>query len=357
MRDYGIWGSHNELLEAWWDQVLQEAAKSPRLTESERLLEAETKIDFADWLHGYVATSFYNAYQELQSQWRKYAAVKPLRDFKINKIKGRNRLTGFGYVGDHAHKPGMRRSFRPEASIFIDTYGAQHEVTRQAIINQESDEFLRDDPQDMGSAAADFLARALIALIVSNPLAPDGSVMYSSGRGNQVTTELSESTLLAAWTSMQTQFDDDGRPIRIEPRYAIVQNKTMGSVIDRAINSQFTGVTQASGGAQTVEKGTLNVVARQGIPADFTVEEPYLPDANDWYMVADPDKLPAYMVGLLRGQEEPAIYQSSAQRRAVSGGGISDPYQLRIAKIEWEVEWDLGLSAIEPRATFRGTPA
>jgi hypothetical protein len=357
MRDYGTWGAHNELLEAWWDQVLLEASQSNRLTEAERLIEAETKIDFADWLHGYVATSFYAAYEEAQTQWRKYAGVKPVRDFKEQKIKGRNRLVGFGYVGDHAHKPGMRRSFRPEASLFIDTYGAEHEITRQAIINQESDEFLRDDPQDMGSAAADFLARAIIALIVSNPNAPDGSPMYSTGRGNQVSVELSESSLLAAWTAMQTQRDDDDRPIRITPRHIVVQNKTMGSIVDRSINSQVTGVTQASGGASTVEKGTLNVVARQGIPEDFTVEEPYLPDANDWYLMADPDKIPAFMVGLLRGQEEPAIYQSAVQRRPVSGSGVSDPYQLRVAKIGWEVEWDLGVSAIDPRATYRGVPA
>lgn len=354
--DFGNWGGYNELLELWWGDVQAEASKSRRLTESERLIEAETKIDFATWLHGYVAASFYQAYEEAESQWRSYVGTKSLRDFKPHEIKGRNRLTGFGYVGDHAHKPGMRRSYRPPAELVIDTYGAEHEITRQAVINQETDEILRDDPQDMGSAASDYLARAIIAYITSNPNGPDGDPMYSVSRGNQVTTELSEDSLMAAWTTMQTRLDPDGRPMRVRPRRIVVQNRTMAAIVDRAINSQYTGATANDTGSSEFDKGTLNPLSRQGIPGDFAVEEPYMTDANDWYLFADPERLPAFMVGFLRGQEQPAIYQNVPEGRTVTGGATT-PYELRVRKIHWEVEWDLGMTAVEPLATFRATVA
>jgi hypothetical protein len=37
-------------------------------------------------------------------------------------------------------------------------------------------------------------------------------------------------------------------------------------------------------------------------PADFVVEEPYLPDFNDAYMVADPERYPAFLVGCCAGR-------------------------------------------------------
>jgi hypothetical protein len=236
--DYRHWGGHNELLQRWWRRVIEAAGSSSRLTEAERLVEAETKIDFANWLHGYVATAFYAAYERAESQWRLYAGVKELRDFKELRIKGRNRLQGFGYIGDHAHMPGMRRSYRPEASLFLDTYGAMHELTRQAIINQETDEILRDDPQDMGTAAAEYLANAIVALMTSNPTAPDGDPFYSLARGNLTTAEVSAASLMAAWTAFQTRKDETGLPIRITPRRLIVQNRTIGAIALRTTRSR-----------------------------------------------------------------------------------------------------------------------
>jgi hypothetical protein len=356
--DYRHWGGHNELLQRWWRRVIEAAGSSSRLTEAERLVEAETKIDFANWLHGYVATAFYAAYERAESQWRLYAGVKELRDFKELRIKGRNRLQGFGYIGDHAHMPGMRRSYRPEASLFLDTYGAMHELTRQAIINQETDEILRDDPQDMGTAAAEYLANAIVALMTSNPTAPDGDPFYSLARGNLTTAEVSAASLMAAWTAFQTRKDETGLPIRITPRRLIVQNRTIGAIALREINSQQSAGQVSNPANADFVRGTDNPVAALPWPADFVVEEPFLPDFNDAYMVADPDRYPAFLVGMLRGQnQQPSLWQSAPEMQSVGGGGATSPYQLRIRKITWEVEWDLGVSAVNPDVAYAWRPA
>jgi len=353
--DYQHWGGHNDLLESWWRAVSIEASKSPRLVESEALVEAATKIDFAHWMHGYVASAFYAAYERVESQWRMYAKLKEVDNFKEFRIKGRNRLRGFGYIGDHAHFPGMRRTYRPEASLFIDTYGAQHEATRHAIINGDADEILRDDPNDMGEAAAEYLANAIVALMESNPTAPDGAAFFSLARGNMTTAEISGASLMAAYTAFQTR-RRDGSPTRIVPRRLIVQNRTIASIALRDITS-----TQAAGQSQNpansdFSRGTDNPVAKLPWPTDFVVEEPFLNDFNNGIMIADPERHPAWMVGMLRGNTTPQLYQSAPEMRAI-GGGSPSPYQLRVRKITWEVEWDIGVSAVDPDNAYLWSPA
>jgi hypothetical protein len=357
--DYRHWGGHNELLEAWWARVLEVAEQSPRLTESERLIEAETRLDFSQWLYGYVAAAFYEAYEKAESVWRLYAGVREVRDFNEIRIKGRNRLVGFGYVGEHAHRPGMRRSYRPEASLLIDTYGAQHEITRQAIINQLTDEILRQDPEDMGTAAVEYLVNAIVALMTSNPTAPDGAAFYSVPRGNLTTAEVSAASLMAAWTAFQTRRDTTGQPIRIPPRRMLVQNRTWASIVNREITAQQAVGIINDPANSAFPRGAGNPVAALPWPTDFVAEEPYLPDFNDAYMVADPARFPAFLVGMLQGQNQrPSLWQNAPERRPVGGGGgAGDPYQLRISKITFEVDWDLGMSAVNPDVIYAWRPA
>jgi hypothetical protein len=357
-QDFAHWGGHNTLLEAWWSEVLKQAEKSPKLVEAERVIEAETKIDFASWLFGYAAAAFYQAYEQVDSQWRLYAGLKELPNFNEFRIKGRNPLQGFGYIGDHAHSPGTRRSYRPEASLFIDTYGAQHEYTRQSILNGNIEEILREDPEDMGTEAGIYLANAVIALMTSNPTAPDGGAFFSSGRGNLVTTELSGQTLMDAWTAFQTRRDAfTNRPIRITPRRLIVQNRTWASIVLREIQStNAAGQVTNPANAATV-RGTDNPVSKLPWPEDFVMEEPFLPDFNDAYMIADPNKYPAWLVGMLQGTDQkPQLYQSQPEMQAINGG-ITSPYQLRIRKIRIDSEWDIGVAAVNPDVAYAWRPA
>lgn len=358
--DTAHWGGHNRMIESWWAALLAEAEKSPKMVEAQRLIEAETKMDFATWLYGYVATAFFGAYEKVESQWRLWAGVRELRDFNELRIKAKNRLVGFGYVGDHAHRPGMRRSYRPDASIFIDTYGAMHEVTRQAIINQDTDQVMKDDPEDMGTAAAEYLIRALVALVTSNPTAPDGQPFYAAGgtRNNLVTVEVSAASLMAAWTAFQTRVDVTNQPIRINPRRLVVQNRTIASIAWREINSQQAVGIINDPANSAFPRGDRNPVAALPWPSDFVVEEPYLPDFNDAYMFADPERFPAFIVGFLRGQnQQPSLWQNAPERRPITAGGATDPYQLRISKITYEVDWDLGLSAVNPDVIYAWRPA
>lgn len=351
MNPYGGWGKHIELFEAW--------------VEWNELQEADSKADFPTWLYGPIRTALWGGYSRIQPQYRRYARVENMPDFRPRLLKGLNALRGYGHVGDHGEYPGMRRTERPGASLVIDTYGAIYGITRQAIINDESGQLLNSIPGDMGYQAALFLAETLVALIESNPNGPDGAAMYSvaggAGRGNQVTSALSEDSLADAITFMEQQRDDDGFHITVRAASLIVQNARQQLVANRILNSQITGtnVTYTGGtagvGTTLFDKGVNNPLA--GIlPNDAVVREAFFNDSNDWYVFARPEDVPAFAVGFLNGREQPDILIKDPGVRNALGAG-TDPYSWEIDSIDYKVRHDFGVAPVDPRGTYRAVVA
>lgn len=347
---YGDWGKHIELFEAWaeWSDQLD-------------LQEADTRADFPTWLYGPIRTSVWGGYSRIQPQYRRYARVENLPDFRPRLLKGINALRGYGHVGEHGEYPGMQRTERPGASLVVDTYGAIYGITRHAIINDESGDLLNRNPADMGYQAALFVAQALVALIESNPTAPDGNPMYGVGRGNQVTAALSEDSLADAITFMEQQTDDDGFRIMVKAASVIVQNAKQQLIANRILNSQQTGTTvsytggTAGAGTNLFDKGTDNPL--QGIlPNDAVVREAFFNDANDWYVFARPDDVPAFAIGFLNGKEQPDVLLKDPGVRNALGPG-TDPYSWEIDTIDFKVRHDFGVAAVDPRGTYRAVVA
>jgi hypothetical protein len=347
---YGDWGKHIELFEAYSEWA-----------EAQMLQEADSKADFPTWLFGPVRTAVWGGYTRIQPQYRRYARIENMPDFRPRLLKGLNALRGYGHVGDHGEYPGMRRTERPGASLVIDTYGAIYSITRQAIINDDTGELLNRIPADMGYQAARFVAETIVALVVSNPTAPDGNPMYYSGRGNTVTAALSEDALAAAITFMEQQTDDDGFQITVEAASLIVQNASMQLIANRILNSQLTGTQIAyTGGSAGVgsalfDKGNINPL--NGIlPNDAVVREAFFSDANDWYLFARPDDVPAFAIGFLNGKEQPDVLLKDPGVRNALGAG-TDPYSWEIDSIDFKVRHDFGVAAVDPRGTYRSVVA
>jgi hypothetical protein len=278
-------------------------------------------------------------------------------DFRPRLLKGINALRGFGYVGDHGEYPGMRRTERPGASLIIDTYGGVYSITRQTIINDETGELLNRNPGDMGYQSGLFVAETLVALVESNPTAPDGAAFYSGTRGNQVTVALSEDSLADAITFMEQQKDDDGFRITIRAATLLVQNARQQLIANRILNSQVTGTTiNYTGGTPGVgttqfDKGNLNPL--NGIlPGDAVIREAFLSDANDWYLFANPDDVPAFAVGFLNGRQEPDVLLKNPEARSALGAG-TDPYTWELDSVDFKVRLDFGVAAVDPRGAYR----
>ena len=323
-----------------------------------RLEEADSKADFASFLYGPVRQALWHGYERVQPEYRRYARVENAPDFRERRLRGLTAISGLGYVGDHGEYPPMGRGERPPASLVVDTYGGVYAITRQAIRNDDTGALLNDVPRDMGFAAGVFVVQALVALIVSNPNAPDGAAFFSSGRGNQTTTALSEDSLADAISFLESQTDDSGFPIVIRAQTLVVKTARMQAIAKRILNSQETGTSittagAAGAGTSIFDKGTLNPLAGV-LPADAVVRDPYFPDANDWYLFADPDTVPAFAIGFLDGREEPFIGLKNPEVRNALGAG-EDPYTYELDSVDFKIRLDFGVAPVDPRAAYRGS--
>lgn len=342
---------------------LLEAVQSGAPMLDRALVEAapDTRADFATFLWGPVSFSFYQGYEYVTSQWTRYVGTEAIQSFDEVRIKGINGMTGIGYVGDHGEYQPMRRSFRPEAAIVVDTYGGVYSMTRKLLRSRGADVLVQRNPQDMGDAMADFISRMIVALIIANPNAPDGAPMYSTTRGNLVAQPLSEDTFVDAATWLRTQKDDIGRPIRVRLNAAVVQNDRQALIMRRIIRSQTTGV-QAAPSSQTFSEGTDNPIAYADsdlMPADGIVIDPYIPDANNVYFFADPNRVPGFVAGFLDGQQQPLIGMTDAtvMHLSVSGGNGHDPYSYEGDTIDYKTRHDVGVAAVDPRGVYQLNPA
>jgi hypothetical protein len=349
MRTYGHYGRPINLFERyeqWRDIQLQEA-------EENGLTEADSKADFPNFLFGPISYTMWTGYTRVQPQYRRYARIENLSDFRERRIRGLNALKGIGYVGDHGEYPRMRRTERGGPSLILDTYGGVYQITRQAVINDDSGELLNRNPDEMGYAMGIFIAETLVALVESNPVAYDGATMANATRGNFTTNPLSEDSLADALSFMENQFDDSGYRIVIRAANLVVKNARMQMIANRILRSQEAGTTvnwtgAAGAGAAIMDKGTLNPLS--GIlPDDGVIREPFYSDNNDWRLFADPGDVPAFALGFLNGREEPFVGLRNPEVRNALGPGV-DPYTFEFDTIDFKVRHDFGTSAVD----FRG---
>lgn len=371
--EFGRWGGHIEtfdIYEDWRDTRLaaMEAGVNPRTREpitNMAVFEAspDSKADFATFMWEPVQANFYAGYDYVAAQWNRYVSIESVNSFDEVRIKGINSLTGVGYVGESGEYPGLRRTFRPDAAIIVDTYGAEYGMTRKLLRSNGIDKIVQRNPMDLGSAMGDFVTRLIIAMLVANPNAPDGAPMLSSGRGNLVVDDVTEDTVTDAAVWLRTRTDPDNRPITANISVAAVQNDRVALKLRQIINSQlvqYLGVATTATAPDAMGRGTSNPIAGSDlIPADGIVIDPWLPDANNVTFFADPDKLPAYVVAFLDGQQQPMLGMADAtvMHLSNSSGSGSDPYSFHGDKIEYKTRQDVGVSPVEPLGTYQIAPA
>lgn len=378
--DYGRWGGPIEtfdVYEDWRDERLRliEAGINPttgqpfegellEAFEQGRILEAspDTKADFATFMWEPLQANFYQGYDYVQSEFKRFVGIESVNSFDEVRIKGINGLTGIGYVGELGEYPGLRRTFRPEAAIVVDTYGGEYGLSRKLLRSQGIDKIVQRNPEDLGIAMGDFVTRMIVAFIVANPTAPDGVSVYNASRGNLVVADLSEDSLVDAAVWLRTRRDPDNRPIRVNLRTAVVQNDRQALRLRQIVRSQTLQI-QTGGTAEANDqfgRGTLNPIADAGIlPADGIVIDPWFPDAEDVYFFSDPDRNPAFVAAFLDGQERPMIGMADAtvMHLSNSNGNGHDPYSFQGDAIEYKVRHDVGVSVVEPLSTYKLAPA
>lgn len=337
--------------------LLFEAYKDWR--EDVMLQEADSKADFPSFLFGPVRSSLWQGYEYVQGQYQRYMRVENAPDFRERRLRGLTGMGRPGYIGDHGDYPAVGRKERPAVSLVVDTYGSMYSITRQAIINDDTQELLNSAPSEIGDSMANFVVETAIALIESNPTAADGNPFFSATRGNAGTLALSEDSLATALSAMTQQFDDIGRRIRITPRVLAVGSVRVQLEANRILNSQVTGTTitftgGAGAGQGVFDKGVNNPLS--GIlPNDAVVYDPFFTSPHSWYLFADPARVPAFAIGFLNGQQQPQVFLKEPQARDALGGNGTDPYQWDLDSVDFKCRHDFGVAAVDPRGAYKNT--
>jgi len=189
----------------------------------------------------------------------------------------------------------------------LATSGQMLTLTREAIVN--------DDLNAMQSLYGTLGRKARLAVekaLFSGVLMEAADVFYTAGQGNKLTaTPLSVAGLGAAETAMLAMVDADGDPIYASPKILLTPPASKFLAL-QLYSSARVNEAATAGSAQGVD----NPYAGR-----FAVESsPFMPlatmtgaSASDWYLLADPNVLPAFQVAYLQGKRAPTIETADAQ--------------------------------------------
>ena len=240
----------------------------------------------------------------VENAWRRIAKIGSVRDFKT---VTRYRFTadmGFepiAYGGEFKHGQVGEESYTNKA----DTYGKMFGVYREDIINDDLDA-LKEIPFRIGEGAALTINKVFWMLWLSNP-----NTFFSTDHKNLKTgaeTALSiEGLTLARQTFSKQRRPAPGNaekdPLGVRPRLLLVP-ASLEILADELMAA--TTVNEASSKPKTNRNPHANKFTV--VASDYLDNEDYAgSSAKAWYLLAEPNAIPAIEVVFLNGKQVPTV--------------------------------------------------
>ncbi len=250
-------------------------------------------------------------YNYIEDAWRRIAKIASVNDFKEHT---RYRMTsGFqfqqvGPDGELKHGKVDEQTFGQKA----DTHGIMFALTRQMIINDDMGAFT-DIPRQIGMGAAEAIADAAWGLWLANPVQSDGKAFFHADHKNYVAgadTALSVDGLTDAEVTFGKQVKPNGKPLGIRPSTLLVPTalKVPAEMLMKSIQLNETTTANKAKPSANPHVGKFDVVSSVYLSnTTFT-------GASDkaWYLLADPNRLPAIEVAFLNGVDRPTVEKTDA---------------------------------------------
>lgn len=252
-------------------------------------------------------------YEDIETQWTKFAARTTVKDFKPKRLieLSRNRH-GLSRVPEHSNYPEAATSAE-ERTIQVSKFGEQYGYTFEARINDDLGE-LQQIPGGWATQAR-YTEDDVALTSLANPVtgAPN-TAFFNAGNENLGTGALTAENLQAAITTVSTKRDKDGRLLR-PGQLQFVVGPALQFTAERIMNTTEIEVTEADGSKVKQSnpfrgKVQLTVLATLPGTAWFVIPVPAAPR-------------PAFYVAFLRGWETPDLRYKADQGRRVGGGEIA----------------------------------
>jgi hypothetical protein len=254
-----------------------------------------TTSDFALLLADVQGKVLRAAYDEAPQTWQALARTVILPDFKASKQLQLGDAPALQAVLEHGE---FTRGTVAEAKeqFALSTYGRIFGITRQALINDDTDAFARI-PLEFGRSARRKESDLAWAQITSNPTMGDSVALFdASGHANYTGsgTAISVDSLGVARKTLRLQKGLDGTTLmNLTPRYLIVP-----AAKETIADQYVTAITASAGSSVNPFAGRLTVISEPRLDAASGVS---------WYMAADPSQIDILLHGVLEGQEGPVI--------------------------------------------------
>ncbi|MDO5566087.1 MAG: hypothetical protein Q4G59_05475 [Planctomycetia bacterium] len=279
-------------------------------------------------------------YNYVEDAWRHICKIASVTDFKQHsryRMNGSFRFEKVGPGGELKHGQIDEQVYSQKA----DTHGIMFALTRQMIIDDDLGA-LTDIPRQIGIGAAEAIADAVWSLLLSNPIQRDGKTFFHNAHSNTLTgdnTNLSIDSLTAAEIKFGEQTKPNGRPLGATPSILLVPTalKVIAELLMKSTTlNEMTNVPKPNANPHT---GKYTIVSSTYLGnSSFDGAS-----SKAWYLLADPNRLPALEVAFLGGMDRPTIERADAdfntlgvQFRGYIDFGVREQDHRAILKIKGE---------------------
>ena len=293
---------------------------------------------FADVLYLRLIKEF-GRMQEIED-WRlicsDIVSVGDFRTYHYARVGGYADLTS---VAEGATYPTLTTPGDEETTFSVAKYGGIEDWTMEAALNDVANK-VRQLPSKMAEAASRTLYKYVMNLATTtNPtLGYDSVALYDSGHSNTGTTALSVAGLDTTQIAMRDQVPYGTSAEVMGPRAKIKYIITPNELEARAKRIVDPSPAILAAIATSTDSNTEMDPQRWKGSGIVPITYDYLTDANDWWAVADPSRVPTIVMGFLNGMQSPELFlqqdptvgsnftadKTAAKCRIIYGGAVLD---------------------------------
>ena len=283
--------------------------------------------DFANILGVLSNKSMRKAYEEAPRTFLGLSRRRSVNDFRDINVVQMDTAPDLELVGEHGEfKYGTIGDSKEVYAIA--SYGKIFALTRQAIVNDDTDAFGRI-PQLFGRAAARLEEDLFWANITGNAVMSDGVGIFHANHANLSTGVLAIAGLSAARLILRQQTDPAGNLLNITGRHLVVPAalETTAQQLTVQIQAQTTGAVNPFVGSFS------SVIAQPRLDVASAVQ---------YYLFADPMEIDTFEHAYLEGRE--GVYMETREGFEVDG-------------VEFKARHDFGTAPVEFRGVVRSSGA
>lgn len=316
--------------------------------------EAISVADFPTYMSHIQRHSFLGRFAEQVGEFAQWTRPMSVPDFEVYTTSRFGRFPDMPRhsLGGEYPRVGLSEIAGPSVQIF--EWGFAWDLTRRLILSDRLDK-LRDLPNLAADSDARTKSKRAVTVLEANGNTYDGNALISVAHSNISTTALTAditgaNLIMAALLAMRQQTDPEGYKVN-NPRtgFVLLYPTALANIVGQLLNND-TLPFDATSGTSVLRN---NPVRGQNLRG---VEEPYLTDANNWYIIADPTGENAPIIRLtLNGNETPFIGLRRPEVAAIYGG--DEPYSFEIDQLSYKNRDDFEFVLNEWRNVYGGIVA